>query len=332
VGEPQEKLPASQVIKAKSYLDWIGMAVARHPDGESIRQYGGCQEHSAAQLPGGLSNWEVTIIKAGDIYQSTESSQADNTLLAAVRRLEPADGGTDTQWVDALLNWQYSREAVVSKPAKLSVSEIKRRLELVVREAAEAMFVPKPSTVHARPRFLQTSSRLTPVEFGVLLHTVMQHIDLTGGFSEQDISEQTAALENRQILPSGQAAEVDTGLVSAFFASQLGRRLVQAKEVWREMPFSLLLPAEKFYPDLQGCGEQIFVQGNIDCLFAEDDGLVLIDYKTDYAGTADELVNKYVAQLSMYALAIERILGRPVKEQYIYAFKLGREIKLSGLG
>ncbi|TWH46699.1 helicase-exonuclease AddAB subunit AddA [Sporomusa sp. KB1] len=332
VGEPQAKLPVSQVIKAKSYLDWVGMAVARHTDGEAIRQYGECTDQPVTALAGQLSAWNIKIGKLADSKPLAQASPADDALLAAVRRLEPVECDTDTRWVDTLLNWQYPCKAAVSKPAKLSVSEIKRRLELVEREEAEVVFAPKPSTVHARPRFLQASSQLTPAEYGVMLHTVMQHIDLAGEFSNQAITEQASALEVRQILPPGQAAEVDAGLIRAFFASQLGQRLTKANEVWREMPFSLLLPAEKFYADLQGCGEQIFVQGIIDCLFAEDDGLVLIDYKTDSAAAAEELVTKYAAQLSMYALAIERILGRPVKEQYIYAFRLGREIKLDGLG
>ncbi|WP_094603046.1 ATP-dependent helicase/nuclease subunit A [Sporomusa silvacetica DSM 10669] len=332
VGEPQAKLPVSQVIKAKSYLDWVGMAVARHTDGEAIRQYGECTNQPVTALAGQLSAWNIKIVKLADGKPLVQASQADDTLLAAVRRLEPVDCDTDTRWVDTLLKWHYPCTDAVSKPAKLSVSEIKRRLELVEREESEIVFAPKPSTVHARPRFLQAVSQLTPVEYGVMLHTVMQHIDLAGEFSNQAITELASALEVRQILPTGQAAEVDAGLINAFFASQLGRRLMKANEVWREMPFSLLLPAEKFYPDLQDCREQIFVQGIIDCLFAEDDGLVLIDYKTDSAAGADELVTKYAAQLSMYALAIERILGRPVKEQYIYAFRLGREIKLDGLG
>ncbi|MBP2634885.1 MAG: addA [Firmicutes bacterium] len=332
VADEAVKLPASQILKAKSYLDWVGMAVARHADGTGIRQYGECDEAPVGQLPGGNSAWDITIIKAGDINQAAGLGQADDRLLATVRRLEPVECSSDNTWVDKLLNWQYPCGSAIGKPAKLSVSEIKRRLELVERDEAEAMFAPKPSTVHARPRFLQAASRLTPVEYGVLLHTVMQHIELRSDFTKQAIVEQTAALEAREILPAGQAAEVDAGLISAFFATPLGERLVKAKEVWREMPFSLLLPAEKFYPELHGCGEQIFVQGIIDCLFAEEDGLVLVDYKTDYVDCVEELADRYAAQLSMYALAIERILGRPVKEQYIYAFKLGCEIKLTALG
>lgn len=330
--EPGEKLPAGQVIKAKSYLDWVGMAAARHRDGELIRQYGGCGEQPAPELAAHPSAWSVSIIKAADIKPAEQAGQADDALLAAVSRLEPVAGGTDTAWVDEILGWQYGCAAAVSKPAKMAVSEIKRRLEVIEREEAAEAFAPKHQAVHARPRFLQAATGLTPVEYGIMLHTVMQHIDLTGDLSPASVKEQALALEMRQLLPPGQAAQVEPALVSGFFTSSLGQRLLKAKEVWRELPFSLLLPAEKFYPDLTGCGEQIFVQGIIDCLFAEDDGLVLLDYKTDAVTSEAELAAKYVAQLSMYAVAIERILGRPVKEQYIYAFRLGREIKLEALG
>ena len=330
VGDPQEKLPASQVLKAKSYLDWVGMAVARHADGAALRRYGGCTDAPAAELPGGLSAWELTIVNVQDCQLPASGSQADDAVLAAVRRLEPVANSGDIAWVEERLSWQYPWTPAVSKPAKLSVSEIKRRLEAVEPVEADRLFAPKPSAVPVRPRFLQAASRLTPVEYGIMMHTVMQHIKLAGKVTAQAVAEQVQALEIREILPAGQAAAVDIGLISEFLTAPLGRRLRSAAEVWRELPFSLLLPAESFYADLQGSGEHIFVQGIIDCLFAEPDGLVLIDYKTDSQATAGELVERYAAQLGMYALAIERILGRPVKEQYLYAFRLGCELPVNG--
>ncbi|HWR43378.1 helicase-exonuclease AddAB subunit AddA [Sporomusa sp.] len=332
VGEPAEKLPPSQVIKAKSYLDWIGMAVARHADGAVIRQYGECSDLPAPELAQHASAWDVKIYQAVDIKPLEQSDQADDTLLTAVQRLEPVACGTDTKWVEHILRWEYGCSAAVSKPAKLAVSEIKRRLELIEQEETDAERLFTLPAVHVRPRFLQAKSGLTPVEYGVMIHTVMQHISLTGACTAEAIAEQARALEARQILLPGQAQAVDATSIAAFFASSLGQRLMQAQQVWRELPFSLMLPAEKFYPDLNGCGEQIFVQGVIDCLFAEDDGLVLVDYKTDRVASDDELAAKYAAQLSMYTIAVERILGRPVKEQVLYAFGLGREVKLEAWG
>ncbi|XER04623.1 ATP-dependent helicase/nuclease subunit A [Sporomusa rhizae] len=330
VGEPEEKLPASQVLKGKSYLDWVGMAVARHTDGELLRQYGECTQQPAAKLAQHPSAWKVAIYRADEIASLEQYGQADDALLDAVSRLEPVAGGAGTGWVGDILNWEYGCAAAVSKPAKLAVSEIKRRLELIETEEAEPLFA--LPVVHARPRFLQATSSLTPVEYGVMVHTVMQHIQLSGECTPAAIAEQAQALEARQILLPGQAKELGVQTISGFFASELGRRMLKARQVWREMPFSLMLPAEKFYPDLQGCGEQIFIQGVIDCLFAEADGLVLLDYKTDKASSAADLAAKYAAQLSMYTVAIERILKRPVKEQYLYAFALGQAIKLDAWG
>lgn len=330
VSEPAFALPACQVLKAKSYLDWIGMAVARHRDGETIRQYGGKQEDLAHPLAGHPSAWAVAIYNAAEIVLPEQAGEADDTLLAAVRRLEPVAAGSGSQWVDELLKWEYGCQTAVGKPAKLAVSEIKHRLELVAAEEAEPLL--SPAVVPVRPRFLQATTRMTPVEYGIMVHTVMQHLRFDGEVTEQAIREQASALEARQLLPAGQAGEVDAGLIAAFFASELGQRVRRAREVWREMPFSLILPAEKFYADLAGCGEQIFVQGVIDCLFAEDGGLVLLDYKTDRAASEAELAAKYAVQLSMYTAAVERILGRQVKEQYLYAFALGRAVRVTALG
>lgn len=332
LGEPAEKLPASQVIKAKSYLDWIGMAVARHADGGLIRQYGECPDLPAAEAACHASSWDVKIYRSQDVKPLEQADQAADALLAAVRRLEPVDCGTDPKWVEAILQWEYACSTAVNRPAKLAVSEIKRRLELVEQEETEAEHVFALPAIHARPRFLQAKSGLTPVEYGIMMHTVMQHISLTGPYTAECIAAQVRELEARNILPPGQALLVDANSIAAFFHSSLGQRLSKACQVWRELPFSLMLPAEKFYPDLNGCGERIFVQGVIDCLFAEDDGLVLVDFKTDKAASAGELAVKYAAQLSMYAAAVQCIFGRPVKEQVLYAFGLGREVRLEAWG
>ena len=332
VEEPVTTLPASQVIKAKSYLEWIGMAVARHTDGAVIRQYTGCSALPATELARHPSQWEVNIMQPGDIKRPAQSAEADDTLLAAVRQLVPVDCGTDNGWVNDILNWEYGCTAAAGRPAKLAVSEIKRRLELVELGENEAEQLFLPAEVHSRPRFLQAATGLTAVEYGVMMHSVMQHVSLNGPYTADAIAAQVRQLEASQILLPGQAQAVDTAGIAAFFASNLGQRLTRSPQVWRELPFSLMLPAEKFFPELNGCGEQIFIQGVIDCLFAEEDGLVLVDYKTDRAATIDELAAKYAVQLSMYSSAVERIFGRPVKEQILYAFGLGQAVSVTAWG
>ena len=66
--------------------------------------------------------------------------------------------------------------------------------------------------------------------------------------------------------------------------------------------------------------------GNV--YFEEEDGLVVLDYKTDRVRTADELVRRYQSQLTYYARALSQITGKAVKEKIIYSFALGKEINV----
>ncbi|BBB90469.1 MAG TPA: helicase-exonuclease AddAB subunit AddA [Methylomusa anaerophila] len=333
VGAAAEKLPAARIIKAKNYLDWIGPAVARHRDGRVLRLQAECQDEPAGPLAAHPSEWTVNIFTGGRLTQPMDCRESMDEILQSVRQLAPVARGSGTAWVEAVLGWEYPWSQAVGKPAKLSVSEIKRRLEIIERSDAE----PAPSLVTekqplVRPRFTQNVSGMTAVEYGIVLHTLMQHVDLTGDLTAGGIAAQAKTLTAREILLPGQGEELDYKAVAAFFANPLGQRLRASGKVWRELSFSLMLPADRFYPDLAGSKEQVFVQGVIDCLFTEADGVVLLDYKTDRTGDARELVAKYAAQLSMYAVAVERILGLKVKEQYLYAFGMGEAIKLDAWG
>jgi ATP-dependent helicase/nuclease subunit A len=64
------------------------------------------------------------------------------------------------------------------------------------------------------------------------------------------------------------------------------------------------------------------VQGVIDLYFEEDDGYVLVDYKTDHVGkkSLSELSSKYGIQLQYYKKAIETLSSKHVKEMHLYYF------------
>ena len=70
------------------------------------------------------------------------------------------------------------------------------------------------------------------------------------------------------------------------------------------------------------------LQGIADCFFAEEDGIVLIDYKTDRVNNEQTLIDRYYRQLYLYSIALEKIFGIKVKEAYLYSFGLDREIKI----
>ena len=94
------------------------------------------------------------------------------------------------------------------------------------------------------------------------------------------------------------------------------------------MPFSFLLPARSFYPQCEE-GETLFLQGIMDCLVEEADGLTIIDYKTDRTMTEEELKAHYKIQLQVYGESVEKLLGKHVKHLYLWSFTFGKEIEVA---
>ena len=100
-----------------------------------------------------------------------------------------------------------------------------------------------------------------------------------------------------------------------------------AKDVYKEKPFYINIPAKDIYEeDVQ---EQILVQGIIDLYYInENDEIILVDYKTDFVESEDELIEKYKTQLFLYKKALEEALNMKVNSIYIYSTFLGKEIKI----
>lgn len=326
VGRVAPTLPDSLIAGAKSYLDWLGPAVVRHQQGTVLREQGECDEWPGGPLAEDASQWQVSLYQRQDLTLASDISGAETPLLKAVEKLLPVDIGSDCEWVDNLLGWQYGYSQIVGKPAKLSVTEIKRRFELESSSDAHRPFERPP--IAARPRFTQTGARMTAAEYGTLMHAVMQHIDFRGDISEAGLGLQLEDMVRRELLLPEQVEGIDVKGAADFFAGELGKRLIASPQVRRELPFSLALPAERFYADIAESSERIFVQGIIDVLFDDPAGLVLVDYKTDRAADGAELARKYAVQLNLYAEAAETILRRPVAEKYLYLFGTGQVVRV----
>ena len=119
-------------------------------------------------------------------------------------------------------------------------------------------------------------------------------------------------------------------------------------KLYRERPFVMGIPVQEIYPKLAAweisgiseklsdrendrlTSERILIQGVIDVYFEEDDGVVLLDYKTDRipkGKTGEELlIKRYKTQLDYYQKAIEQISGKKVKDRILYSVIMNREI------
>lgn len=134
---------------------------------------------------------------------------------------------------------------------------------------------------------------------GRAVHAVLQIVDLRTGSGLADIARAQAAAEG---VP-GRAAEI-ARLARRALDSKLVKRALDSGSWWREVP--VIAPV--------GRG---MVEGFIDLLFEEDDGFVIVDYKTDALRSDDAIAQamaRYRLQGGGYALALSRATGVHVKE------------------
>ena len=342
-------LPRYAIAEAGSYLDWVAEAAARHPAGKA---FAGVLEMTGEQYlqalgymnsaPGRESQWRIGLVDSKGIRLPQAASREAGELLALVAAGEPLPVAEEVSGeIERILGWQYDFLGTEDVPAKLSVSELKRRFARQLQEmgqladGAAAMAVREQREYSfPRPEFLQRREegkrrRTSGTEYGTLMHSVMQHLDLAGDLTEPDIRSQLAGMAEREIITEAQAAMVGTGHIAAFFASSLGKRMTGARRLWRELPFCRMLPAGRYYEEVRDEAAEIFNQGVIDVLFQEQDGrVVLLDYKTDRDTAPDTVREKYAMQLELYAEAVSSVLGLEVAEKYLYMLRDGSVIQL----
>jgi len=371
-----ETLPDYELAAASCYLDWIGPALIRHPDAEELLRAAGTalarpgaadpSRWRISVLPAG----RYAGAESGD----EQASEAEMTWLDRLSRgsLPVLDAGLAAE-VDRRLSWAYPHAAVSRLISKTTVSELKRLAERLPAaaesgepEADGPRAVPvtaeasrfagaganaggsaaaggaarggsasAAAAVFRRPRFAE-SRGLNAAERGTVYHAVMQRLELHPNLAAADIASTVQRMTARRLLTPEQAAAVDPAELFRFFATEVGRRLLFAAKVRRELPFSLKLPAAELSPGLRGqdAGEPVLVQGILDCLFEDAGGLVLLDYKTDalWQESASARAERYRLQLALYAQAVKEIFRREPDEIFVYFFDGAEAVNLGRLG
>ncbi|NLL19721.1 MAG: helicase-exonuclease AddAB subunit AddA [Clostridia bacterium] len=312
----EEPLPLPVLATATRYLDWVGPAVLSNP-GENL---------FSVEYWGRPDGKELPVLETG--------GKQDNLPWDKIQGLAPfAETETTIQGhLEQRLNWAYRFSEAAGIPAKLSVTELSKRMLERDHEAAPIRY---SRTITSRPKFIQEARGLTGAELGTAMHMVMQHLDFKEAHSKEAIMGQIEKMVEQEFLTIEQAQAVGWKQFLGLFQSPLGKRLLEAEggQVKREVPFTLSLPVREIYPDLTSLDrrERIIVQGIIDCLLIEEDGIVIIDYKNDQVEERDLLkkADEYRHQLKLYAKAVEKIFSLPVKEKYLYFFQLGKPILVS---
>ena len=255
------------------------------------------------------------------------SAEAGDPAERVNRQKEALVPAPDPEMVRKMLEFAYPDQLQTITPAKLTPTQLKGRVE-DLESASEAASLQAPLQVHVRkPNFAQ-SKALTPAERGAAVHLALQFMDFSRGQTPDGVRQVLLQLVQSHHLTQQQADAVVPEQIAAFVNSELGRRMVLAQTPpLREFKFSILADGKQF-GNFSG---ELLLQGVVDCCWEEPDGVVILDFKTDYVTeqTAQARAQQYHAQLSAYAYAMQQVLKRPVKECWLYFLSAGCSISVS---
>ena len=314
---------------AKCYLDWIGPSIIRHQDCQECIMEGNAIGSLNKDITSHPSHWRISIVQSDELSSIEEQVIAEENLLEQVKKSEKVDVSSDyLNQIQQQLSWEYPQRDAATHRSKQSVSELKRQYELTDPNSATDFIRTFSRPISKRPAFMQEKS-LTPAEKGTITHLIMQHIDLNVDITIESIQQLIASLIQRELLTAEQQVAIEPQIIVDFFQTEIGQRMRKAENVRREVPFMMSLPANIAYPDWQEGEEEVLVQGVIDCLFEDEQGLVLVDYKTDaitgrfqngFEGAKPILIDRYQTQLQLYTRAVEGILNKTVTHRYLFFF------------
>ncbi len=219
--------------------------------------------------------------------------------------------------IEEILNKKYNYELATKIPTKSSVTKLKQKEE-------------KIDTTFIKPKFTKQDeeTKLTGAQKGTLLHLCMQKLEIGKEYSLDNINNLIEGLVEKEMITKIEAENINKNAVLEFTKSKIWNEMKLSKEVYRERPFYITVPAKEIYGE--DVEEEILVQGIIDLYYIDkNNNLVLVDYKTDFVSQAQELIQKYKVQLDLYKKALEEALNKKVSKVYIYSTYLKKEIEIS---
>ena len=273
--EGDKKINKSIVQKYLSYLDWIELVyLARRKELEALV--------------------DMYVHKKKDVLKQVlvkeEKQQIDySENLANVDR-------DKMQKIKEKLEWEYEHKTSGNVLTKTSVTKIKNiKIDLEEEEDIE----------YKIPEFLKEEKALTNAQRGTIMHLVLQKLDEKIEYDKKKLEDLLLDLEDRKIIGNKEKKSVDIEKVLLFTKTRIWDELKTAKEVHKEKPFYINIPAKEVYEE--EIHENILVQGIIDLYYITKAGeIVLVDYKTDKVKKGEELIEKYEEQLRIYKEALEK--------------------------
>ena len=216
----------------------------------------------------------------------------------------------------------YPYENLRNLYTKTTVSELK--MAALEEKEETAQLFPEKEVVPYVPAFMRKEEKINGTTRGSAMHRLMELLDLTAEYkTSADVIRAMEAFTLEGRLSGEYAQAIRTDKILHFLHTPLAKRMGKAQEnhkLYREQPFVYGVDA--------GNGETVLIQGIVDAYFEEEDGIVLLDYKTDVVETGDELVERYQTQIDYYEKALHGLTGKRIKERILYSFYLGCEVQV----
>ena len=309
---------AQALQSCRAPAGWVLLTTLCRPEAGELRALAGA-EPDRCENDG--YEWDIRILNGVDYERALRHRAEQEEAKREATAADPA--------LVERLRWVYPHKVSVDMPSKLTATQLKgREKDAEIAEHTSTPRKQKAKTL-ARPRFAEEEFGLTAVQRGTALHQTMQFIDYGKAIDVDGVRGEVARLVEQRFLTPEQGAAVPPETIAEFFQSEFGQRLLRARRMEREFKFSLLVPATDYYPDAEA-GEEVLLQGVVDCWFEDKDGVTVLDFKTDDVteGTVGERAAGYASQLEAYSRALGEVLGQKVEKKVLWFFRLGRGVEV----
>ena len=223
------------------------------------------------------------------------------------------------------MNFVYPHMAASHSPSKQTATGRKGREK--DEEAAQHAGYPKQIyRTWRKPSFVEAEK--SSVDYGNALHLAMQFLRYEKCTDKAGVEAELQRLAEGKFISEDQLAMIDSQQIVNFFQSELGQKLRNGASCIREFKFSIL--DDGVYYDTAIAQESVLLQGVVDCALIEDDGIIVLDFKSDRVTEMNyhHAVERYRTQIEAYAHALAKIYQKPVKKSLIYFFRINKFVEI----
>lgn len=312
--EYNQKIPSRLVKSSIHMVDWLLMSLCCCNKAQPLRNFFGLNTNFLFKTDTEL-NMYIYNPNDFEISEQVENIEENVSILEQLKSnvLEKC-------------NYVYGN-INANLPARLSVSDIvkddKAKLVLSSGYVSNVRFDSLKT-----PNFM-TSEHITPAEKGTAIHIVMQYCDFAK--LKINVTAEINRLKNEGYLTREQYSVMDFKLFDKFVKSDIFELALNNK-TQRERSFLVKVSELNLKNDILDIykSTDTMLQGCVDLLVFENDGITLVDYKSDNIEIENIklLPQRYSLQLKLYKSAIELVESIPVKHMILYSTKLGKCIEV----